>query len=78
MHRPQFEPESDAGWLWAVCCDVDWLFCADLPKSHASAGATIAARPQPIRSPMSFERINASIRPASAFELSIAAAERKR
>ena len=29
--RLQFEPASEAGWLWAVCCDVDWLLCAVVP-----------------------------------------------
>jgi hypothetical protein len=57
--RLQFEPVSEAGWLWAVSCEVDWLFCAVVSYWHASAGATIAARPQPTKSPMSNERMNA-------------------
>src|SRR5271166_6713297 len=55
--RRQFEPASVAGWACAVCCDVAWLFDAEVPNSQASAGATIAARPQPSTNPISFARM---------------------
>jgi len=55
--RRQFEPASVAGWACAVCCDVAWSFDAEVPNSQASAGATIAARPQPSTSPISFARM---------------------
>jgi hypothetical protein len=48
---------SVVGWDWAVCCVVAWSFDADLPYSHASAGATIAAMPHPNKNPISFARI---------------------
>jgi hypothetical protein len=66
---------SEAGLLWAVWSDDDWPDAVwSYPQCANAGAATTAARPQLIKSAMSFERIQAST--GSPAEPSLAKPER--